>query len=301
MLGVKKLPTKELDVAPLLLSAGCIPALILLAAVYIERWRRKQRGERQPLSENLLRPAGYSLQCRLEDLNDSFNGWFMGAFLVSLLAIGAFASKPADFIGRLLFLAVFGIGAGFCTVMALRKLYQIRDHQRGLLGEQAMAEQLRPLFTSGYQFFHDIPCNNGDRKWNVDHVAVGPAGVFAIETKYRTKKPGRNGARDHEATFDGNRIEFASGDYDDRAAGQARDNARWLEKELSKATGERVTVRPIVALPGWWVTLKANSDVKVLSGKQVAGFIATEPAQLSEAAIQRISYQLDQRCRNVEF
>lgn len=74
-----------------------------------------------------------------------------------------------------------------------------------------------------YQVFHDIP---GSGKWNIDHVAVGPAGVFAIETKYRTKKPGRNGARDHEATFDGNRIEFASGDYDARAAGQARDNAR---------------------------------------------------------------------------
>jgi hypothetical protein len=42
---------------PLLLSAGCIPALILLAAVSIERWRRKRRGERHPLSEKLLRPS----------------------------------------------------------------------------------------------------------------------------------------------------------------------------------------------------------------------------------------------------
>ena len=28
---------------PLLLSAGCIPALILLAAVSIERWRQERR------------------------------------------------------------------------------------------------------------------------------------------------------------------------------------------------------------------------------------------------------------------
>ena len=76
---------------------------------------------------------------------------------------------------------------------------------------------------------------------------------------------------------------------------------RWLEKELSKATGERVTVRPIVALPGWWVTLKVNSDVKVLSGKQVAGFIAGEPAKLLDKLIQQICYQLEQRCRDVEF
>ncbi len=29
----------------LLLSAGCIPALILLAAVFIDRWRRADAGE----------------------------------------------------------------------------------------------------------------------------------------------------------------------------------------------------------------------------------------------------------------
>jgi hypothetical protein len=71
----------------LLLSAGCIPALILLAAVFIDHWRRKWRNERQPLSEKLLRPAGYSLQRRLEDVNDSFMTWFMGACFVSLPAL----------------------------------------------------------------------------------------------------------------------------------------------------------------------------------------------------------------------
>ncbi|MGA3268511.1 MAG: nuclease-related domain-containing protein [Verrucomicrobiota bacterium] len=285
---------------PLLLCAGTIPALILLAAVSMDRWRRRRRGERTPLSDRLLRPAGYGLQRKLEDLNDSFNLWFMGACFLSFPAFGVFAVTPKDASGRIFFLVLFGLVAAGCTVMAWRRLKQIRDYRRGLVGEQAVAEQLRPLFASGYQIFHDIPCETGKRKWNIDHVAVGPAGVFAIETKYRTKKPGKNGARDHEATFDGNRIEFASGDYDAQAAGQARDNARWLEKELSKATGERVTVQPIVALPGWWVTLKANSDVKVLSGKQVAGFIGTEPVKLSDKAIQRISYQLEQRCRDVE-
>ena len=201
---------------PLLLSAGCIPALILLAAVSIDHWRRKRRGERQPLSEKLLRPAGYSLQRRLEDVNDSFNFWFMGACFLALPALGVFAATPKDAIGRIFLLVLFGLAAAGCAVMAWRRLRQIRDYRRGLAGEQAVAEQLQPLVGSGYQIFHDLPCENSGRKWNVDHMAVGPAGVFAIETKYRTKKPGKNGARDHEATFDGNRIEFASGDYDAR-------------------------------------------------------------------------------------
>ena len=281
----------------LLFGAGCVPVLILLAAVSIERWQRKQRGERQPLSEKLLRPAGYGLQRWLEVLNDSFNNWFMGSFLFSLLAIGVFAVTPKDAIGGMVFLIGFGLAAGVCAVMTWRTLFKIRACRSGWLGEQAVAEELQSLLSLNFQVFHDVP---GKDKWNIDHVAVGPSGVFAIETKYRTKRPGKANARDNEATFDGSKIQFPSS-YDVDAPKQAEASARWLATMLSKATGERVTVQPIVALPGWWVTLKAKSDVKVLSGKQVSGFIAKEPVRLSDEAIKRISYQLEQRCRDVEF
>jgi hypothetical protein len=155
------------------------------------------------------------------------------------------------------------------------------------------------IFSSNARRLHSV-CDPSDGNWNIDHAVVGPAGVFAIETKYRTKRPGKADERDNEAFFDGKGIRFPFG-YDAQATEQANRNARWLAGMLSKATGERVTVRPIVALPGWWVTLKANSDVKVLSGKQVPGFISKEPAQLSDKAIQQISYQLELRCRDVEF
>ena len=180
--------------------------------------------------------------------------------------------------------------------MAWRTLAKISNHWRGLLAEQAMAELLLPLLPLGYKVFHDVP---GEGKWNIDHVVVGPAGVFAIETKYRTKRPGKSGERDHEAIFDGTKIQFPSC-YDTETPEQAIRNGRWLANMLSKATGERVSVQPVVALPGWWVTLKVNSDLKVLSGKQVSSFVAAEPAKLSEKVIRQISYQLDQRCRDVE-
>jgi hypothetical protein len=282
---------------PFIVWAGLIPLFVLLAAVFFEHWRRKRRGERSPLAEKLLRPAGYSLQRKLDDVNDTLDSWLIATFLCSLAAVGAFLLVPPDAVSRFVFLAVFAVLAAGCTVVAWRTLLKIRNYRRGLLGEQAVAEQLQRLLPLGYRIFHDLP---DDGKWNVDHVVVGPARVFAIETKYRTKTPGKTGERDHEANFDGEKIRFPSG-YDAEAPEQASRNARWLGNMLSKATGERVTVRPIVALPGWWVTLKANSEVKVLSGKQVPQFISTEPAKLSDKAIQQISYQLEQRCRDVEF
>jgi hypothetical protein len=281
-----------------LLWAGCIPALILFAAVSFERWRRKRKGERSPLPDKLLRPPGYSMQRKLEDLNDDFMTWFMAAFLFSILIVIFPPTRPADVWAPFVALVFFGLIAVACTFVALRKLTQIHKYRRGLLGEQAVAEQLQSLLGSGYRVFHDIPKKDG--KGNIDHAVVGPAGVFAIETKYRTKQPGKAGERDCDAIFDGNKIQFPSG-YDLRAPEQARQNARWLANTLSEATGARVTVQPIVALPGWWVTLKANSDVKVLSGKQIASFIAKEPSQLSAQVIQQIIYQLEQRCRDLEF
>ena len=42
---------------------------------------------------------------------------------------------------------------------------------------------LEDLRAQGYAVFHDIP---GDG-FNVDHALIGPAGIFAIETKTRAK------------------------------------------------------------------------------------------------------------------
>jgi hypothetical protein len=280
----------------LLPFTGGIPVLILIGVIYFEIWRRKYRKERSPLSEKLLRPAGYYLQCKVEALSISLDSWMLGAVAFSILAVCGIPFAPLN--SRIIFLIILGLFSAICTIMAVRRTFEIRRCRRGLLGEQAVAEELQRLLSLGYQVFHDVP---SDGKWNIDHVAVGRAGVFAVETKYRRKKPGKNGKRDQDATFDGNQIKFASGEYDARATGQARENARWLANFLSKATGERVTAQPIVALPGWFVTLTANSDVKVISGKNIFNHISSEPDRLSDKVIKQISYQLDLRCRDVEI
>ena len=49
------------------------------------------------------------------------------------------------------------------------------------------------------------------------------------------------------------------------------------------------------------MTMKVNSELKALNPKQVPGFVLSEPRILGDATIQRIAYQLEQRCRDVEF
>jgi hypothetical protein len=100
----------------------------------------------------------------------------------------AFALKPFPVIMTL-------IAAGY-TLWAFwwyrRALRRITPLNRGILGERFVADFLDydpALRNLKYRAIHDIPFNIAGRKFNVDHVLIGPGGIYAIETKYRTKPP----------------------------------------------------------------------------------------------------------------
>src|SRR5581483_2024516 len=83
-----------------------------------------------------------------------------------------------------------------------RLFHLARRFNRGERGELHVADVLDELRSEGYRPIHDIV---GDG-FNVDHVLVGPGGVFAIETKYRSGK-GQITFRNTEGVFVGNRLE----------------------------------------------------------------------------------------------
>ena len=282
----------------LLFMAGCIPTAVLCAAAMLERRKRKSRGERPAISDKLLRPPGWSLQIQIENLNDDYVTLMLTAFVCSLASVGALGFPPADVLGRSMWLSVAAIGAAICSIKAWRKQRRMRRLRLGWMGEQAMAEYLGKLASGGCRLFHDVPLDGE----NVDHVVVGPPGVFAVETKCWSKRPGAFNPVAHQVLFDGKAIRFPWG-ITERPLNQARRNKKFLEAFLSKSTGERVAVQPIVALPGWWVSLATKQDcgVWVLSGKQVAECIAGEPPKLSPKMIQQVAYQLDQKCRDFQL
>ncbi|HUB36190.1 MAG TPA: nuclease-related domain-containing protein, partial [Solirubrobacteraceae bacterium] len=54
-----------------------------------------------------------------------------------------------------------------------------RNWGLGAEGERRTERALRPLVRSGWSIVHDVEARYG----NYDHIAVGPAGVFLLETK----------------------------------------------------------------------------------------------------------------------
>jgi hypothetical protein len=53
--------------------------------------------------------------------------------------------------------------------------------RQGYLGEERVAAELAGMLPDGFRSLHDVESSGGG---NIDHVVVGPTGVFAIETKH---------------------------------------------------------------------------------------------------------------------
>ncbi|WP_123631333.1 nuclease-related domain-containing protein [Salinisphaera orenii] len=284
--------------------APLLPMLPLVVALWLrERWNYreiKRLQRRHPLTQGLLRPPGYTLGqevARLQ-IDGAYLLFEVVIFGVGILVIGlvALATLGLSF-GVSLVVSLIALGAYslYQTVRWLRLLGELRRKRLGWEGELATGEELNHLMRRGYAVFHDLE----GEKFNIDHVAVGPGGVYAIETKARMKQR-REGVEDMwRATYNGERIDFA-GYSTDAPIEQARRNAAWLSKWLTSAVGERVTTKAVVALPGWYVTRTGRSDVNVVSAREVDGMVPkTLSAPLTEKLIQQIAHQLDARCRDV--
>lgn len=290
--------------------ASVIFATLLPMGVFIVAWmlerHRVGRHEKPPQQEKLLRPPGYSLALRLESLQDRVLDDILVACIlcsgggVSALTLGLLLGNEFPIVWPILililFLAFSGLGA-WRVMKALRNWNEARNVRLGLRGEQAVAEALHETGSAGYRIFHDLQT---ERFGNIDHVAVGALGVFAIETKARRRRGSRNGKLEHVVSYDGKGLDFPTG-YDAESIPQAIRNAGWLADYLSKRTAESVAVEAVVAIPGWYVETRGNFPVKVMNASYLAKYLRGQGTKFNAAQVQRIVAALDDKCRDVEF
>jgi hypothetical protein len=188
----------------------------------------------------------------------------------------------------------------FPVLVIWKFLAVLRDrnnHWLGFTGERLVGEYLNQLQRDGCYVFHDFPAAP---TWNIDHIVVAPSGVYAVETKTRRKRKAPPGKEDHKLQYDGRMLHFPHCS-DQHGLAQAKANATWLAKHLSKSLEERIHVTPILTFPGWFIELKAPPQFPILAPKQIKSQILSGPRRLDEKLMARIAYQLEQRCRDVEF
>ena len=101
--------------------------------------------------------------------------WPLG---VCLVCFGAFAAATALGQRIEIFGALFAVSAIAVAFWWRRGLRRVESFFKGARGEEAVAGVLAKL-PDEWHVFHDFEAG----RHHVDHVLVGPAGVFAVETK----------------------------------------------------------------------------------------------------------------------
>jgi hypothetical protein len=261
--------------------------------------RLKKR--RSSFTQNLLRSPGESLIRKLDYINIEINVYLVSIMLIPLLIYSltlSFSYYKGKSINLLDVYATAIIGFTFIMyfLTKIRKLLNERKITRlGYEGEVAVGQELDQLMLEGYHIYHDFPANN----FNIDHIIVGESGVFAVETKARSKHTARNVTGNATVTYNGRMLLFPQG-VDLKTIEQAKRQAAWLTNWIGSVVGEKVAVRPVVALPGWYVKRTSPNGIPVVNPKQFPSlFKHISPRFLSPDMISRITHQLEQICRDV--
>lgn len=184
------------------------------------------------------------------------------------IALLAHTGHPGFWIG-------FALGAGVGAAMVIfdSPPAHVERWRIGSDGEKATARQVRQLVTAGWKLYNDIATEHG----NIDHVLVGPPGVFMLESKRLAGEvkvqAGMLVVRWHEDPHDG---------YEnDSIAGRARGAAAALHHELQRA-GINTWVQGIVVL---WADFDQRSiehdKLAWVRGDQLAAVLRARPVRYS--------------------
>lgn len=285
----------QVFVVPIAVAFAFMLPAVIVALVLLRRKKIYQAAADEPFTSLPLRPPGESLRLKIEELSDKFDEELMSICLAGMIATSMVMATPPSLRGTIApALFVFSVSV---SVWRGQKLFAIArrlwDYRLGFMGERVVGEELNQLLVYGYRVFHDVPFDG----FNVDHVIVGPPGVYVIETKARRKPAHIGGKERARIVFDGDTLHFATG-IDCKAIEQVRLSAKTIAEWLTNATGEQTTAKGILTFPGWFVEKNAFDDVRVVNPEQIKFLFADHPRQtLNAPQLQRIAHQLTERCR----
>jgi hypothetical protein len=288
----------------IVLTIMFVPILILIGSVLLFRWIDKRKKRRSPLTSQLLRMPGESLLRELNEIQMEIYKYSFLTIVYPILFYSLWISEKYfknTMPNSTMMYSVIIMGLlSFSILKTIKLTRKRRNLQLGFECEVAVGQELNQLMRDGYYVYHDFQAD----KFNIDHIVIGSGGVFAVETKGRTKPTSADASADARIFYDGKCLKFPHYSETD-AIEQSLRQAKWLADFLSKAAGESVKVIPVVTLPGWFVESDEKDKkyvVRVINPKMIVLKLKEFSKQLlSEESVTRIAYQVEQRCRNVQL
>jgi hypothetical protein len=251
---------------------------------------------KSPIKDKPLRLPGQSLEEERRKLfEDKVETPFFLAMFFILFAAMEWWRYYSELPPHPLF---FSVVAGILVVFAGWRIWQtrpqVRNLKQGIEGEKAVGQYLERLRENGYQVFHDLVGTG----FNVDHVLIGPAGVFTVETKTWSKPAHGNVT----IKFDGERLTVAGREPERDPIVQARAQAGWLRSLLLESTGRTFEVFPVILFPGWFIEQAEGTlrNIWVLEPKALPQFLGNAPQCLAPEDVKLASFHLSRFIRAAE-
>jgi hypothetical protein len=194
------------------------------------------------------------------------------------------------------FLATSSAACGLVFLYCVWKLVENMRRHKGLRleyeAEVEVGQALDQLVARGYRVFHGIKQDALD----IDHLLVGPKGVFTIETKGQPRPSQKSGTEAATVTYNGHTLFFPRR-TDEQTVANAVQQAEQLSEWLGSEAGEAISARAVIVIPGWFVKRTTSDGAPVVNPDQFKSlFEHIAPRSLSEAQVNRIAELVRQKC-----
>jgi hypothetical protein len=157
----------------------------------------------------------------------------------------------------------------------LRVHTEERAWRVGADGEEEVARRLRKL-KDGWRVVHAVPV--GARGADIDHVVIGPGGIFTLNTKNHRGK--RVWISERTFLVNGQRTDYLR---------NSRYEATRAARLLSTAVGFEVAVEPVIVVLAAELTIKAAPDgVHVVAHTKAARWLNHLPTRLPPNVVAQI-------------
>ena len=147
---------------------------------------------------------------------------------------------------------------------------------KGADGEQTVGTRLEKLKAKGWHVLHSVPI--GTRGSDIDHLLIGPAGVFCLNTKNHSG--GNVWVGDRMIMVNGSKTKYLR---------NSRTEGRRVSEILTNATGWRIDAIPVLVFLASQYTVKSRPpDVAVMGRRELPRRFEKLPAVISNEAVERI-------------
>jgi len=157
-----------------------------------------------------------------------------------------------------------------------------KDADRGAHAEEVVADKLKDLPDS-YHAFHDITFDG----FNLDHVIVGPGGIFVVETK----------SHSGEVDSKGDTLLLNGKPPPKNFLNQAWSQTYQLRDFIYSKTSRKWEVIPVLCFTRAYVKVRQPvKGIEVVSGKYLVPHFSKQKQTLSLAEIEVVTRVLQDKC-----